>query len=102
MLLKEIQQRLFEDSERSMLPMKDSSTGLLFQLAGIIVSHSIDQGGPSFRALCPAIYFYLADATQLYVLSQLRNKQSRSMQVLYHTRTMVYVKFMVITFESTY
>ena len=74
MLLKEIQQRLFEGSEWSLLPVKDSSKGLLFQLAGIIVSHSIAQGGPSFSALCPAIYFYLADANPLYVLSQLRRQ----------------------------
>ena len=74
LLLKEIQQRLFEGSEWSLLPVKDSSKGLLFQLAGIIVSHSIAQGGPSFSALCPAVYFYLADANPLYVLSQLRRQ----------------------------
>ena len=74
MLLKEIQQRLFEGSEWSMLPVKDSSKGLLFQLAGIIVSHSIAQGGPSFSALCPAVYFYLAGANPLYVLSQLKKQ----------------------------
>lgn len=74
MLLKEIQQQLFEGSDWSMLPVKDSSKGLLFQLAGIIVSHSIVQGGPTFSALCPAVYFYLANANPLYELSQVRRQ----------------------------
>ena len=90
MLLKEIQQRLFEGSEWSMLPVKDSSKGLLFQLAGIIVSHSIVQGGPSFSALCPAIYFYLADADPLYVLSQLRRQD-----IPLNAGTLVYLYFLL-------
>lgn len=89
MLLKEIQQRLFEGSEWSMLPVKDSSKGLLFQLAGIIVSHSIAQGGPSSSALCPAIYFYLADANPLYVLSQLRRQD-----IPLNAGTLVYLQFL--------
>ena len=86
MLLKEIQQRLFEGLEWSMLPMKGSSKGLLFQLAGILVSHSIAQG---MQPRC------------MYSLNY-EDKISRLMQVLYRTSTMVFVKFMVITFKSTY
>ena len=86
MLLKEIQQRFFEGLEWSMLPMKDSSKGLLFQLAGIIVSHTIAQG---MQPHC------------MYSLNY-EDKISHLMQVLYRTSTMVFVKFMVITFKSTY
>ncbi len=73
-LLKEIQQRLFEGSWLSLLLVRYSTKGLLFQLAGIIVRHSISQGGSSFSAISPAIYFYLAYANPLYVLSQLRRQ----------------------------
>ena len=90
-LLKEIQQRLFEGSEWPMLPVKDSSKGLLFQLAGIIVSHFIVEGGPSFSALCPAIYFYLADADPLYVLSQRRRYPA---QCRYFSALTFFVTFM--------
>ena len=90
MLLKEIQQRLFEGSEWSMLPVKDGSKGLLFQPAGIIVSHSIVQDGPSFSALCPAMYFYLADADALYVLSQLRRQE-----MPLNAGTLMYLQFLL-------
>ena len=48
LLLTEIQQRLFEGTESSKLPVHDSTKGFLLKLAGAIISHSILQGGPAF------------------------------------------------------
>ena len=55
-----------------------------------LLSHSIVQGGPSFSALHPAIYFYLADANLLYVLSQLRGPD-----FLLNAGTLVYLQILL-------
>ena len=69
---KEIRQRLFEGPEESMLPIKDSSKGLLFRIAGMVVVHSLIQGGPTgLLILAPSIYSYLLSLDEDIIISQL-------------------------------
>ena len=58
LLLTEIHQSLFEGSQSidHKVPVRDSTKGFLLKLAGVIISHSILQGGPAFPLLSPAIY----------------------------------------------
>ena len=71
LLLTEIHQRLFEGSQSSKLPVRDSTKGFLLKLARIIISHSILQGGPAFPLLSPAIYYQLVADDPLNVLAHL-------------------------------
>ena len=71
LLRTEIHQRLFEGSQSSKLPVRDSTKGFLLKLAGIIISHSILQGGPAFPLLSPAIYYQLVADEPLNVLAHL-------------------------------
>lgn len=71
LLLTEIHQRLFEGSQSSKLPVRDSTKGFLLKLAGVIISHSILQGGPAFPVLSPAIYHQLVADDPLNVLAHL-------------------------------
>ena len=71
LLLTEIQQRLFEGSQSSKVPVRDSTKGFLLKLAGVIISHSILQGGPAFPLLSPAIYYQLVTDDLLTVLAHL-------------------------------
>ena len=71
LLLTEIQQRLFEGTESSKLPVRDSTNGFLLKLAGAIISHSILPGGPAFLFVSPAIYHQLVADDPLNVLVQL-------------------------------
>ena len=50
---------LFEGHENSRLPKKDSNLQRLFECAGVIIGHSVLQGGPAFPCLCPAAFSYL-------------------------------------------
>ncbi len=59
MLLREINFRLFEGQELSQLPVRDSTKATLLKLAGVAISHSIIQRGPSFSCLSPAVYSYI-------------------------------------------
>ena len=45
---------------------------MLLKLAGVVIAHSIIQGGPRFSVLSPAVYFQLAGADPDKVLSNLR------------------------------
>ena len=58
--LKEIHLRLFESPQESQLPVRESSKAFLLKLAGVTISHSIVQRGPTFSSLSPAIYLHLA------------------------------------------
>ncbi len=71
LLLTEIHQRLFEGSQSSKLPVLDSTKGFLLKLAGVIISHSILQGGPAFPMLSPAIYYQLVVDDPLNVLAHI-------------------------------
>lgn len=57
LLLKELQKEMFEGCECSCLPKKDWELTKQFEIAGLMIAHSILQEGPSFSCLCPAIYW---------------------------------------------
>ena len=59
LLLKQLIANMFEGHENRRIPKKDSSLEQMFHTAGIIIAHSILQGGPGFPCLCPAAYHYL-------------------------------------------
>ncbi len=71
LLLTEIHQRLFEGSRSSKLPVHDSTKGFLLKLAGVIISHSILQGGPAFQMHSPAIYYQLVVDDPLNVFAHI-------------------------------
>ena len=70
----QIQSRLFEGNEYALVPVRDSSKGLLFKLAGLAIAHSLLQSGPSFHALSPAVYYYLTSADQDLIATHLEKK----------------------------
>lgn len=58
-LLEEIKKRLFQGNTNKVVPIKDCTKLFLFQIAGIVISHSILQLGPSFPCLSPSVFYYL-------------------------------------------
>ena len=50
---------LFLGKPGRVLPIKDSTKAILFQIAGVIIAHSLVQGGPGFPCLSPAVYHYM-------------------------------------------
>lgn len=55
--LNEIKARLFEGAERNMVPIKDATKGMLFQLAGIVISHAfLQRSSIGFPHLAPHVY----------------------------------------------
>ena len=59
LLLKEVNTYLFEGAQNRRIPKKDNSLQQMFEVAGIIMAHSILQGGPAFPCLCPSAFSYL-------------------------------------------
>lgn len=57
--LDQIKKRLFQGKPERVLPIKDSTKSMLFQIAGMITAHSLVQGGPGFPCLSPAVYHYM-------------------------------------------
>ena len=58
--LQEVKKRLFEGKEPNLIPIKDVTKGVLFQLAGVIISHSVSQQASNgFPALAPHIYAHI-------------------------------------------
>ena len=57
--LKQIDQRLFEGSAYRRVPKKDIGLESLFELAGIMMVHSVVHGGPSFSRMCPLVHAFL-------------------------------------------
>ena len=58
--LQEVKNRLFEGTEPNMIPIKDATKGLLFQLAGAIISHSVSQKGSiGFPIIAPHLCAYI-------------------------------------------
>lgn len=55
-LMKEVNERLFEGDSFRRVPKKDSELCSYFELAGLMVAHSVLQGGPSVDCICPAVY----------------------------------------------
>ena len=60
LVLNEVKARLFEGTEPNMVPIKDATKGVLFHLAGVIVSHALFQRSSiGFPVLAPYMYSYL-------------------------------------------
>lgn len=58
--LQEVKNRLFEGKVPNLVPIKDATKGLLFQIAGMIISHSVSQQASiGFPALAPHVYGYI-------------------------------------------
>lgn len=57
--LRAINFRLFEGEDDRRVPKKDVSLELLFEVAGMVVAHSILQEGPGIPCLSPAVFDYL-------------------------------------------
>ena len=70
-LLREMNELLFEGRESSRLPKKDSNLQRLFECAGVIIAHSILQGGPGFPCLCRAAVSYLLHLDKERALQEL-------------------------------
>ena len=61
--LQEVKNRLFEGNEANLIPIKDATKCLLFQLAGMIISHSLSQQASiGFPVLAPYVYAYMVGA----------------------------------------
>lgn len=57
--LQEANERLFEGEVNSRIPMKDASLELQLEVAGMLIGHSLLQGGPGMPCLSPAVFQYL-------------------------------------------
>ena len=57
--LREVNNQLFEGEDGRRVPKKDVGLELLFEVAGMLLGHSIIQGGPGFPCLSPAVFDYL-------------------------------------------
>jgi len=73
LLLKELNTYMFEGAENRRIPKKDSSLQQMFEVAGIMMAHSILQGGPGFPCLCPSIYNYLLNADKNSTLQDMKS-----------------------------
>ena len=70
---REIKNRLFEGEEPYMVPVKDATKGILFQIAGTIISHGILQrGSVGFPVLAPHIYGYIVGDDMDQITSTMR------------------------------
>lgn len=58
-LMKEMNDKLFEGALTRRVPKRDSNIENNFQSAGMMIGHSVMQGGPSFPCLCPALFSVL-------------------------------------------
>ena len=58
-LLTELDEKLFEGNKFSRLPKKDGGLEQLFEIGGMMVAHSIIQGGPALACINPAIHHYI-------------------------------------------
>ncbi|KXJ17089.1 hypothetical protein AC249_AIPGENE19115 [Exaiptasia diaphana] len=57
--LQQIKKRLFIGEENRAIPIKDFTKLFLFQVAGMIIVHSIIQKGATFSCLSPSTYYYI-------------------------------------------
>ena len=58
--LREMNNQLFEGEDERRVPKKDVGLELLFEVAGMLLGHSILQGGPAFPCLSASIFDYLS------------------------------------------
>ena len=67
LLMSEIDNQLFEGNQTRRVPKKDWGLSSLFEIAGMMVAHSVLNGGPALPCLLPAIYHGIStgDETEL-------------------------------------
>ena len=58
-IMREVDSRLFEGDSFNRFPIKDHCLEAQFELAGMMVAHSVLNGGPSLSNLHPLMYTYL-------------------------------------------
>lgn len=58
-IFREINDAMFEGEEKRRVPKKDANMEQNFELVGMMIGHSILQGGPGFSCLCPPAFNYL-------------------------------------------
>lgn len=71
MLIRELDEKLFEGSINNRLTKRDSNLQRMFETAGVIMAHSVLQGGPGFPCLCPAAFSYIIHLDKERALEQL-------------------------------
>ena len=59
MLLHEIDANLFIAHSTRRIPRRDWGLEQAFEVAGVMLAHSLLLGGPAFTCLCPALYSYM-------------------------------------------
>ena len=57
--LKEMNVRLFDGEEYTRIPKKDYNLDVHFEMAGMLVAHSLLQEGPGFPCTSEAVYDYM-------------------------------------------
>ena len=70
-LLREMNEKLFEGEPTRRVPKRDSNIDKNFQSVGMMIGHSVMQGGPSFPCLCPAVYSFLLFGDKELALQEL-------------------------------
>ena len=58
--LREVNERLFEGENNQRIPRKDVSLECSFEVAGILLAHSLIHGGPGMPCLSSSLFDYLA------------------------------------------
>ena len=73
--LNEVKARLFEGAEPEMVPIKDATKGVLFHLAGVIVSHALFQKSSiGFPVLAPHIYSHIVGEEEDETTSKMKKQ----------------------------
>ena len=73
LLLKEVQRRLFEGKEPNMVPIKDSTKGILFYVAGMIMAYAVYlRGSVGFPILAPHVYCYIVEDKEEEIMSMMK------------------------------
>jgi hypothetical protein len=63
--LQEVKQRLFEGKEENVIPIKDATKGVLFQIAGTIISQSVYlKASVGFPIVAPYVYEYIVGSPE--------------------------------------
>ena len=70
-ILKHMDEAMFEGDEFRRVPKKDCNLERNFVCAGMMIGHSILQGGPGYACLCPAVYSFLLFGDKELALQQL-------------------------------
>ena len=74
-VLKHLNDKLFEGTEFRRVPKKDWALEHWFEMAGMIISHSLIQRGPGFPCMCPAVYNYMVYRSKDRAMQELPLKE---------------------------